>query len=1126
MRINILVAVALLALFPHHNGVASGRHVRVGYAVWGNRLQAEDSAAISWLSGLSSVSVLTVRLDSEKARVPACDLLWVHLADSAAYQRCRSGEVRNHALQGFIRKNAVMLCTDYASLLASELGIEPVHPVVRYDTLQDDWLWDKKGVQSFRGHPLLAGLFGGDYVWDARVDQVLPIIGYYGSTWPARSEVVGVEKSYVFMHPDRRIVVEARHKGSRVLSIGGLIYFARVNNLRRNMERFVKNAIDYLVGGPSKEPVTTWRPADGIPRQFSQVSSPVRPLRKSSLCSTRGSGLLLTREKPHDDFFDLAGRRALIMGRENGGIDEVWVHPFRLLRDFEAGIIVGDSVVWLRTLPLSIAVRPESFTRTYTLPSGTLTEVISASYKRAGGIVYYESTVPVRLLVRMRADLRWMWPYDAGALGNLWYSCDERLYAIRIKDSSGSFACILGSDTPPRKYLAGHFGKIEWNADGLKGTSTTENQVAFAAEYALKSGVQGGMSLAFVGTNEGVKAAEEDYRALVEQPDIALEEMTAHYRDLLDHCVTIASPDTEFNQLYRWAVVGADRFVARTPGLGTGLLAGFSTVNRGWDGAQKVSGRPGYAWYFGRDAAWSGFAFDGIGDFATVLNQLELYQKFQDASGKIYHELCTSGVVHFDAADATPMYMVLAGHYLRASGDKAFVARSWPNVKRAMDFLRSTDTDNDGLIENTDVGHGWVEPGGVLFGAHSELYLSVFWAEALRAASEMASVVGDLALSADYAAQCAKVQRQINQEFWNPTTGYFNYGKYRNGTYNVEKTVFPAVAAIYGILDDPKAKSVLTVLAGNGFTTDWGVRILTSESPSFNPRSYQEGTVWPLMTGWTALGEYAYGNSTQAFAHILDVMLIKKQWCLGFVQEVMHGAVYRPSGVCPHQCWSETNILHPVIEGMVGWKPDAVHGAATLMPRFPVQWDSAKVGNLRVGATVLSMTMHRDSRRTFYLLERTAGPPCIVSLAPEIPASMEVAGALVNGKPQQIDRATTRGVLRKPVVVTLDQPQTIEFQHVGGVGMVPLVQTPAPGDSAGGVRIISTESQDGTFIVIVEGRQGTQALLPVMLFDDGLPLVEGAAIRKGPKAGMAELLVSFAPGQTPFQQTTIRMQLR
>jgi len=48
-----------------------------------------------------------------------------------------------------------------------------------------------------------------------------------------------------------------------------------------------------------------------------------------------------------------------------------------------------------------------------------------------------------------------------------------------------------------------------------------------------------------------------------------------------------------------------------------------------------------------------------------------------------------------------------------------------------MDFLYATDTDGDRLIENTNVGHGWVE-GGKLWGAHTTLYLAALWSQTLQ----------------------------------------------------------------------------------------------------------------------------------------------------------------------------------------------------------------------------------------------------------------------------------------------------------------------------------------------------------------------------------------------------------
>ncbi len=49
---------------------------------------------------------------------------------------------------------------------------------------------------------------------------------------------------------------------------------------------------------------------------------------------------------------------------------------------------------------------------------------------------------------------------------------------------------------------------------------------------------------------------------------------------------------------------------------------------------------------------------------------------------------------------------------------------------KAYRFSAATDTDGNGLIENTGAGHGWVE-GGALYPAHEEIYLQGLWVEAL-----------------------------------------------------------------------------------------------------------------------------------------------------------------------------------------------------------------------------------------------------------------------------------------------------------------------------------------------------------------------------------------------------------
>ena len=78
--------------------------------------------------------------------------------------------------------------------------------------------------------------------------------------------------------------------------------------------------------------------------------------------------------------------------------------------------------------------------------------------------------------------------------------------------------------------------------------------------------------------------------------------------------------------------MGAIKFRAATPGIGTGLMAGYASSRPGW-----FSARPGYAWYFGRDSLWCSLALLDIGVFETVGDNLELLIKYRRLDWKIDH---------------------------------------------------------------------------------------------------------------------------------------------------------------------------------------------------------------------------------------------------------------------------------------------------------------------------------------------------------------------------------------------------------------------------------------------------------------------------------------------------------
>ena len=193
------------------------------------------------------------------------------------------------------------------------------------------------------------------------------------------------------------------------------------------------------------------------------------------------------------------------------------------------------------------------------------------------------------------------------------------------------------------------------------------------------------------------------------------------------------------------------------------------------------------------------------------------------------------------------------------------------------------------------------------------------------------------------------VKKIINEEYWNEKDNFFYHGKNIDGSFNPEVTILAAIPLLFNQIEKNKTSPVLGKFAQNGFSSDWGVRIVLEESELFNPRGYHTGSVWPLFTGWTALAEYKNGNFNQGYTHMMNNLLVYRYWAKGFIEEVLNGLEYKPSGVCRHQCWSQTMVSQPILEGMLGMEPNAFEHKVSLSPGLPVDWDSLTVNHIKVG---------------------------------------------------------------------------------------------------------------------------------------------------------------------------------
>ena len=804
---------------------------------------------------------LTIKeLEKQSKKAGRFSVIWIHRPDTTSLSGVETDEKLITTLKSYVLNGGKLLLSMQAAHYINLLGFEPNGLQDSTKSCTDNGDGRRLGFHSFREHPLFTGLNGGTYLCRPTSDLTTRITGFFGDRVPGQGKVVAVDWDYIFLREDSKLVLEYTPGHGKVLLIGGYMHFSIQNNNSQQLALFTLNCFNYLTDQYKDRREYYW---DYSPNLV--TACPPLPETDQLLLAVPPSGnwdekpdeISLKRRFASVNFWDVAGERLLTMGNETGGIEEIWAHPFMAMRDYEVGIRFEyiDTIFWLNDERPEIEVNPAFFSRQYKFQRAYLREVVVNDPTEPNGVMHYEyrGVYSAELIIRFKSNLRWMWPYSDRVTGSICHSWNDDLNAITIQDRSGDLNVMIGGTKKPVAHLAGQFDGFRYlqKDDLFEGIPTGKFQMAGLLCYKL--GMNDNLDIVFTASVEGYNKTYAQFNRAVHAPSQVFVNAMQHSRGILEKNLMITTPDMNFNLGYRWALLATDRFFVNTPDMGKALVAGYSTTLHGWDGGQKVNGRPGYGWYFGRDAEWSGFALLDYGDFTKVRSQLEFFNKYQDLNGKIFHEASTSGLIHYDAADATPLYIVLAGKYFRHTNDTVFLRKSWPNIKRAINFCFSTDTDRDHLIENTNVGHGWVE-GGALYGSHSTIYMAGAWGAALNEASNMARFMKDIE-SESYQLESEEQSRIINNDFWSDQEQFFAYGKNIDGSFRRQQTILPAVPIYFRMADREKAILALKSIAGNAFTTNWGARILRDDSPLFKPTGYHYGSVWPLFTGWASLAE-------------------------------------------------------------------------------------------------------------------------------------------------------------------------------------------------------------------------------------------------------------------------------
>ena len=692
--------------------------------------------------------------------------------------------------------------------------------------------------------------------------------------------------------------------------------------------------------------------------------------------------LELTRPVRSWEFLPVVGSRAALFGNEAGRM-EAWVYPLKIFRDLRLTLHAGDRELPADRLARTLTVRPECAIILYAGDSFRVKETLFVPVNEAGAVILLEveTEQPLEVEASFIPDFQLEWP---AALGGTFTNWDAQQHAFVFGEETKKYAALIGSPTANDAHVA-----YQTNYSSAEESSLRLGVTAKGKETKV---------LIIAASMTGRPDAEKAYQYLLTSYSALLQESADFYRAYLGKTVSLDLTDKSLQLAYDWARISTIQGLVVNPYLGTGLVAGYRTSG--------VGQRPGFAWFFGRDSFWTSFALDSEGDYSTSRTAIDFIGRFQRDDGKIPHEISQSASLvpwfkeypyPYVSADATPLFIIAMNDYAAQSGDLGFVREHWDKLWKAYQFLRST-YDSQGLAQNAGVGHGWVE-GGPLFPIKSEFYQAGLGVEAVHALANLARLVGKDEINKNLVTEFERQKAALDNAFWSPDKKIYAFALRQDNSRSDELSVLATVPMWFGLADADHADQTISQLADSDHETDWGMRIISSNSPVYGGSGYHFGSVWPLFTGWASVGEYRYHRQYPAYFNLRANALIAQDGSLGHFTEVLSGDYFESfSTSSPHQIWSAAMVVSAILRGLFGLQADAEAHRITFAPHVPAAWTSLAIHNFQEGNVSAEFRYRKTQEGIVLEVKRTGVGDCRVEFSPAVSLRAEVLGVEMNGR--------------------------------------------------------------------------------------------------------------------------------
>ena len=425
------------------------------------------------------------------------------------------------------------------------------------------------------------------------------------------------------------------------------------------------------------------------------------------------------------------------------------------------------------------------------------------------------------------------------------------------------------------------------------------------------------------------------------------------------------------------------------------------------EGPLPYGGVPWYVCPFGRDALITSLEFlpwfpeiaRGTLGFLAAHQGSSVNEFTEEEPGRILHEYRTGEMAncreipfipYYGTVDATPLFLIALGKYIRWTNDLEFLRDHWHNAEAAARWITDYgDRDGDGFVEYAKVSgtglvnQGWKDSWDAVTHADGTLApppvalceVQGYVYAAYQELSYLARRLERHELAAWYDQKASQLRENFLERFWWEEEHVFYLAL--DGQKNPCRVVSSNAGQCLwtGIVPASLAAPMVNRLMARDMYTGWGIRTLSTTAARYNPMSYHNGSVWPHDTALIGAGFAQYGRTAEVgelLGNLFGASIhyggsrLPELFC-GFARSGGYGPTRYPVA-CSPQSWA-AGAPFLLLSSILGLQPEAEHQRLTLVsPTLPSWMNSLELGRLRLGHQELRLSFERSERGTSVIL--------------------------------------------------------------------------------------------------------------------------------------------------------------